>query len=62
MTEALETGLAPGLYCDVAGGALDGEGCTGAEIEVDSDGRFTAIVEAGGMLALHTGAVHSTGP
>jgi hypothetical protein len=24
--------------------------------------RFTATVEAGGMLALHAGAVHSTGP
>ena len=61
-TETFQTGLAPGLYCDVAGGALDGEGCTGAEIEVDADGRFTATVEAGGMLALHAGAVHSTGP
>ncbi len=62
MTETFQTGLASGLYCDVAGGALDGEGCTGAEIEVASDGRFTATVEAGGMLALHAGAVHSTGP
>jgi hypothetical protein len=39
-----------------------GRGCTGAEIEVDSEGRFTATVEADGMLALLTGAVHSTGP
>ena len=62
MTETFQTGLAPGLCCDVAGGALDGEGCTGAKMEVDSGGRFTATVEAGGMLAPHAGAVHSTGP
>jgi hypothetical protein len=46
----------------VAGGALEGDACTGAEVEVAPDGRFTATVEAGGMLALHAGAVHSTGP
>lgn len=45
--------LAPGTYCDVAGGAVSAGACTGATIVVAPSGTLSATVPAEGFLAVH---------
>jgi alpha-amylase len=61
LTRTFQTSLAAGTYCDVANADFAGGSCTGTAYTVDSAGRFTGTVPAGGMLALHTGARGSGG-
>jgi len=56
LTRTFETSLAAGTYCDVMNGDFTGGTCTGPAYQVDTSGRVTATVPAGGALALHTGA------
>lgn len=56
LTRTFQTSLAAGTYCDVMNGDFTGGTCTGPAYQVDTSGRVTATVPAGGALALHTGA------
>lgn len=47
------TTLAPGEYCDVAGGPVSPQGCSGATIEVAADGTLSTAVPADGFVAVH---------
>ncbi|WP_415950725.1 carbohydrate-binding module family 20 domain-containing protein [Streptomyces sp. KLOTTS4A1] len=52
LTRTFQTSLAAGDYCDVQ---------SGKGVSVNGSGQFTATVEAGTALALHTGARDCTG-
>ena len=58
LNRTLQTGLAPGTYCNVLAGALadDGQGCTGPAVTVGADGAATLAVEPMSALAIHVGA------
>ena len=54
MHETLQTGLPPGVYCNVTDGTFTDEGCTGTRLHVGPDG--TAAIALGPMQVL---AVHA---
>ena len=58
LNEMLQTGLAPGAYCNATDGALteDGQGCTGSAVSVGEDGTATISVAPMRALAIHAGA------
>jgi alpha-amylase len=50
----VQTGMAPGSYCDVMGGGVGNDGnCEGLTIEVASDGTLVAPVAANSAIAIH---------
>ncbi|XP_058454603.1 alpha-amylase A-like [Malaya genurostris] len=54
--EVLQTGLAPGIYCDVISGDKEGNSCTGKKITVLEDGRASIHIAhdaEDGVLAIH---------
>jgi alpha-amylase len=57
LTQAFQTELKSGQYCDVVGGALVARACTGATITVDSVGSAQVTVPANGAVAIHVGAM-----
>jgi alpha-amylase len=61
LARTFQTSLPAGTYCDVMNGDVRGGACTGPAYAVDGSGRVTAVVAAGGALALHTGARVSGG-
>jgi len=58
LSQTLQTGLAPGTYCDVVSGdlAATGAGCTGASITVGQDGRANFQITPMQAVAIHIGA------
>lgn len=58
LNETLQTGLAPGDYCNVTEGEVtdDGQGCTGGTVSVGDDGAATVSVAPMRALAIHAGA------
>ena len=56
LTQAFQSSLPAGSYCNVAAGAFVGGKCAGETVEVAANGTFTATVPADGALALHAGA------
>jgi alpha-amylase len=58
LTRALQTGLAPGTYCDVVSGdlAAGGASCTGLAVTVGSDGTARFDVPPLQAVAIHAGA------
>ena len=52
MDNTLQTGLAPGRYCDVLTGELSNAHCTGRIVEVDANG-FAVQLEAMDAIAIH---------
>ena len=55
-SETLDTGLAPGTYCDVVTGARVDGACTGRQFTVDADGKVTFAIEALDAMAIHVDA------
>lgn len=51
----LQTGLAPGTYCDVFGGGGGPDGCTGAAVVVGEDGTAQVTVPPMAAVAVHVG-------
>ncbi|MEV0083268.1 alpha-amylase family protein [Saccharopolyspora sp. NPDC050642] len=56
LSQAFQTSLPAGTYCNVMTGELSGGSCTGDAVEVGGDGKFTATVAANSGVALHAGA------
>lgn len=56
LAETFTTSLPAGTYCDVVGGALVDGRCTGAVVEVDDEGAFTATLDGDAALAIHVDA------
>lgn len=58
LSQTLQTGMAPGTYCDVVNGDLAASrtSCTGLTITVGADGSAHFEVPALGVLAIHVGA------
>ncbi|GLV35220.1 Amylase related [Carabus blaptoides fortunei] len=57
--QTLQTGLPPGVYCDVISGELTEAGCTGKLVTVNNDRKTYIEILAGeqdGVLALHVDA------
>lgn len=54
----LDTGMAPGSYCDVVSGGVleDGLGCEGKIVVVEEDGRALVEVDALDAVAIHEGS------
>jgi alpha-amylase len=50
------TSLAPGDYCDVQTGPVEGDGCAGQVVTVNEDGSLQATVPARGAVVLHVDA------
>jgi alpha-amylase len=55
MSEQLQTSLAPGSYCDVISGALNGNSCTGTTVDVHPGGAALFRVPAMTAVAIHVG-------
>ncbi|KAK3593463.1 hypothetical protein CHS0354_020229 [Potamilus streckersoni] len=56
----LQTGLPQGTYCDVISGNYENQKCTGAAIQVGSDGHARFHISGGSedpVIAIHIGAV-----
>lgn len=53
MDNTLQTGLAPGRYCDVLTGELSNAHCTGRIVEVDANGFAAVQLEAMDAIAIH---------
>ncbi len=47
------TSLAPGIYCDVLSGGLDGGTCAGRSVTVEPDGHVQLDLENGEAVAIH---------
>ena len=58
LSKTLQTGLAPGTYCDIVNGdlAASGASCTGASITVAPDGSAHFEIAPMQALAIHVGA------
>jgi len=58
LSQTLQTGLAPGTYCDVVAGDLGagGSSCTGEAISVGPDGTARFGVPAMSAVAIHVGS------
>lgn len=62
MTADIQSGLSPGLYCDVASGIYTDRVCTGRLVTVRTDSKiYVNLPDSNpGMMALHAGvSVHS---
>lgn len=53
LTRTFQTGLAPGVYCDVVHGERAGSGCTGPTVTVDGARRATITVGPHNAVGLH---------
>jgi alpha-amylase len=58
LSETLQTGLAPGRYCDVISGERADGACTGGEVTVAEDGTARFQVPPMTAVALHLGVKH----
>nr|BFE72124.1 hypothetical protein GCM10020092_054250 [Actinoplanes digitatis] len=56
LTRTFQTGLAPGVYCDVVHGERAGSGCTGPTVTVDGARRATITVGPHDAVGLHVNA------
>ncbi len=57
ISRTFETGVAPGVYCDVIHGDPGRRGCTGPTVTVDASGLATVTVPANDAVAIHVGAL-----
>ncbi len=55
-TQAFDTGLAAGVYCDVAHGRLSSGSCSGPTVTVDRHGRAGVTVPAKAAVAIDAGS------
>lgn len=56
LDQTLQTGLAPGTYCNTLDGTVHADGCTGSTITVGADGRATLRVDPMRAVATHAEA------
>ena len=56
VTAEATSGLAPGTYCDVLSGGVDGGMCAGRSVVVGADGAVELDLEFGEAVALHVDA------
>ena len=57
LTQAFQTELSAGTYCDVVGGALVAGKCSGATVAVAAGGSAEITVPANGAVAIHVEAM-----
>ena len=55
-TQAFDTGLAAGVYCDVAHGTISAGSCSGPTVTVDRHGRASVTVPAKAAVAIDAGS------
>ena len=45
MNTTIQTGLQPGLYCDIISGKKRGKRCTGSKLRVNIDGTANVLID-----------------
>ncbi|KHJ46923.1 alpha amylase, all-beta domain protein [Trichuris suis] len=55
----VQTGLRPGVYCDMITGEVAGPGCTGKSVIVNKDGTVNLFLRSGRVMAISTASMIS---